>query len=61
MEEMKNRAIVWAWMIKEGICYWAEPSKAKIESQNKPSPEAKPVKCMLIKYSEYLKLKKEGK
>ncbi len=52
----KNIVTVWAWQIKEGLCYWAENYAGDL--QIKPSPEAKKVKCIMMTYGEYLKLKR---
>ncbi len=54
----KNRATVYAWQMKEGLCSWAAPSKFRLEDDSPPSPEAKIVKCMMLTYGEYLKLKR---
>lgn len=52
--------IVWAWKIKEGLCHWVHTSKDLLEMEDKPSPEAKIVKCGLMEYKDYLKLRKEA-
>ena len=50
--------IVYAWKIEEGLCYFAMAHKSLFAEKDKPSPEAKVTKCMLLEYKEYLKLKK---
>ncbi len=60
----KNIVTVYAWQIKEGLCYWAEPLLDSFDVTRSPSPEAKIVKCIMMTYSEYLKLrrlKKDGR
>jgi len=54
----KNRATVYAWKMNEGLCSWAAPSKFRLQDESMPSPEAKIVKCIMLTYSEYLKLKR---
>lgn len=54
----KNIVTVYTWQIKEGLCYWAEPSLASLDVTKPPSPEAKIVKCILMTYAEYLRLRR---
>ena len=48
----------WVWMIEEGLCYWAEPSKEALRRRSKPSPEAVPRMVRLVPEGDYRKLKK---
>ena len=50
--------VVYAWKIKEGLCHWGEHSKSDLLVYDPPSPEAKVVKCFMMEYRDYLKLKK---
>ncbi len=52
----KNLTTVWAWQLDFGLCQWAEPCPEALVS--KPSDEAKKVKCIMMTYGEYLKLKR---
>ena len=58
---MRNRNIVtvWAWQIKEGLCRWVESYPDNLKDDMMPSPEGKKVKCILMTYKEYLKLKRK--
>lgn len=52
-----NAPFAWAWMLEDGgLCYWAEPDKARLQSQGKPSPNAKAVCVRLIKHADFLEL-----
>jgi len=53
--------IVYAWKLKEGLCYEAVPIASLLKDNYKPSPEAKKTKCYLMEYGDYLKLKKAAK
>lgn len=57
MKKMKP-VPAWAWAIDDGgkpeLCHWAEPSKELLLRQSKPSPEAKPVKVLIMPYSREL-------
>ena len=57
---MRNRNIttVYTWQIKEGLCNFVKPSLTSLDVTNPPSPEAKVVKCILMTYAEYLKLRR---
>ena len=57
MESDTRMPIVYTWKIKEGLCLWAEPCKSDLECRGKPSPEAEIVKCIIMEYKDYLKLK----
>jgi hypothetical protein len=57
----KNITAVYAWQVKEGLCHWAESSLASLDVTKPPSPEAKMLKCILMTYSEYLKLRRPKK
>ncbi len=52
----KNLTTVWAWQTKDGLCKWAEEYRNNL--QISPSPETKKVKCIMMTYGEYLKLKR---
>ncbi len=54
----KNIVTVWAWQIKEGLCNWAEAYPGNLYEDDKPSPEARKLKCMLMTYGEYIRLKR---
>lgn len=54
----KNIITVYAWQVKEELCYWAEPFPTSFDVTKSPSPEAKIVKCILMTYSEYLRLRR---
>lgn len=44
-----KKVSVWAWEWPKGeLCYWAEPTQERLFKGNKPSPEAKAVKCWLV-------------
>jgi len=57
----KESVVVWAWQIREGLCRWAEAYPGSLLKETKPSEEAKKIKCILMPYSEYLKLKRGKK
>jgi len=59
MPTNKNITTVYAWKIKEGLCNHAEPFPWYLNHNKKPSPEAKVVKCILMSYSEYIKLRRK--
>jgi hypothetical protein len=49
--------IVWAWEIRnEGstgawsLCHWAEPYRNVLLAGQKPSPEARPVKVVMMRH-----------
>jgi len=52
--------IVYCWKLKEGnLRSWAEPFKSDLEVRSKTSPDAEIVKCFLMEYGDYLKLKRQ--
>jgi hypothetical protein len=54
----KNVSTVYAWQFDFGLAQYARASKYELEMNPKPSPEAKIVKCIMLTYGEYLKLKR---
>jgi len=51
----------WAWELKEGPCYWAEPTLGSLKYRPKPSTEAKPIRVVIIRAQDYRKLLKMSK
>ena len=54
-----NAPRAYAWLIAEGLCQWAEPTKDQLTSgRNKPSPEAAPVQVRIVLEAEWRQIKK---
>ena len=44
-----TKTYCWTWLCDFGLCSWVEPTKARlIGADNKPSPEAVPVRVELV-------------
>jgi hypothetical protein len=57
MSDIKHKPVyMYAWVIKEGLCYYAERNKNKLGM--KPSPEAVKRRCVLMLESDYRSLLK---
>ena len=58
----------WAWAMEwvEGpgnwsLCHWAQPDRARLVGEAKPSPEAKPTAVAILPRAEYRELKRKAR
>lgn len=56
-----TKSFGWAWFSPTiGLCHWAEPNKAKLTREGKPSPEAIPVRVELVPTREAIRKQVRG-
>lgn len=55
---MAEHPRVWTWRIEEGLCFGTYVSRADLERDGKPSPEAKAVCVRLVPEGDYRKMRR---
>lgn len=58
MKKNNTKTTGWAWLCDFGLCQWAAPTKKMLLKEKKPSPEAKPVKVIIVLRSEWAIIRK---